>query len=728
MPTVTPSRSRRLRTIPWGLAALLLVSAAVALGPARAVLAAPGVDLAVSIASSPAGNPTVGDTGSFTIVVTNNGDDPTDQSFSLSLAVARELQITGFTPGTSITAGSCIIPVYNPLAQTNILCASTAPLAGLGSTDTIVFNYTVIGPATGSAVTNVNVLGGGGTPPDPNLADNSDSVSFSVIGPTLTPTPTHTLTPSPTLLPSLTPLPTITPTFTATFIPPAATRTPLPRPANAGQSFPIPPTGVSGVINRDGVNFRLLPAIGAEVVGTLNAGLRIDNLEARSPDGEWVRATIGGQQGWIGFPTITILSGDVAALPVGDPRTIPYGGFENPRAGLTSATSPYSVRLADSNQRLRAGPSIGYPVLANPPRYSVMPLLGITADHAWVQVNFEGTLGWMKWLDGIELITPDPLVNPFDVVPVDGIIAEALPFSDNTFDSYVDTLKLMLERVNIAQTSLDQVRAIWTEVALGGTVTCGNYPSRPSDYNIPQSLLAAFYGTLGPLETDFNSAMAHIRQSIDILLEACGVVQPQPGSVGIGTASTALEAANVAAALLDSLRERLIELIPVDQIPTEEQCLFTFNNRSEIVPRLIAGRVAFVRIDQNERVKGFCFDATQGMRFRIEMLRASGTMNPQAAVSNFAVPTDFIAVGRLPDEEVYVAIYPILIPQTGQYLVLLSDVDNFPPDGELAVLLTDITSLSGVPAPNLGLDANGNVITNPQLGIVVPTPTITPSG
>lgn len=726
MPTLPLFRSPSRRLLLMSLVALLLLIGGVVLEGARPALAAPGVDLAVSLAYSPPGNPTVGDSGAYTVVVTNNGDDPTDQVFSVSLAVPREVQITGFTPGAVVT--SCLIPPYNPLAQTNILCNSTSPLAGLAATDTILFAYTVMGPPTGSATTNVNVLGGGGTPPDSSPADNSDSVTFSIIGPTSTPTPSPTWTPPPTLLPSLTPFPTITPTFTPTFIPPPATRTPLPPVANAGQAIPIPPTGVSAVIVTDGTNFRLVPAIGAEVVGILNAGLRIDNVEARSPDGEWVRATIGGQQGWIGMPTFTILSGDVAALPVADPRTIPYGGFTQPRAGLTSSTSPYSVRLADSNQRLRAGPSTGYPILANPPRYSVMPLLGVTADKGWIQVNFEGTLGWMKWLEGIELSTPNPTVNPLDAVPVDGIIADAVPFSDNTFDSYVDTLKLMLDRVNIAQQSLDQVRAIWTDVALGGTVTCGNYPARPSDYNIPQSLLAAFYGTLDPLARDFNQAMAYIRQSIDILYEACGVVQPQPGSVGIGTASTALEAANAAAALLDSLREQLIQLIPVDQIPTDEQCLFTFNDQSEIVPRLIPGRVAITRLDRNERVKGFCFDATQGLRFRIELVRANGQMNPQAAVSNFQRPADFIAVGRLPEDERYVAIYPILIPETGQYLVLISDVDNFPPDGELAILLTDITAISGIPAPNLGLDANGNVITNPVMGELVPTPFPTPSG
>jgi hypothetical protein len=718
MPTVPLFRSRSRRVVLWSAAVLLLLSGGFALGPARVALANPGPDLTTAIAITPASGPVVGDSGTTTVVVSNIGDTDSNQLLTLTIFLANGLAWNGTFTSAPNNLFAC-----SPVSSTIITCTTTGILPA-GQNETVSVPLNVPGPATFSATNSANISAA----TDDNPANNPSQVTFPINGPTPTPTATFTPTPPATLLPSLTPIPTITPTFTPTFIPPPATRTPLPRPANAGQAIPIPPTGVSAVVVTDGSNFRLLPAIGAEVVGTLNAGLRLDNLEARSPDGEWVRVTLGGQQGWVGLPIITILSGDVNALPVGDPRTIPYGGWENPRAGITSATSPYAVRLADSNQRLRAGPSTGYPVLANPPRYSVMPLLGVTADKGWVQVNFEGTLGWMKWLPGIELQTPDPLVNPLDAVPVDGIVADALPFSDNTFDSYVDTLKLMLARVNIAQESLDQIRAIWTDVALGGTVQCGTYPARPSDYNIPQPLLAAFYGTLGPLETDFNSAMAYIRQSIDLLLEACGVVQPQPGSVGVGAASVALEAANAAAGLLDSLRERLIDLIPVEQIPTEDQCLFTFNNRSEVVPRLVAGRVAITRLDQNERVKGFCFDATQGLRLRIELLRANGTMNPQAAVSNFVRPTDFIAVGRLPDEERYVAIFPILIPETGQYLVLLSDVDNFPPDGELAILLTDITALSGVPAPNLGLDAEGNVITNPFVAPVVPTPFPTPSG
>src|SRR5690606_35967633 len=215
---------------------------------------------------------------------------------------------------------------------------------------------------------------------------------------------------------TFTPIPTVTPTHTPTFIPPPPTRTPLPRPANAGQAVPIPPTGITFVVNRDGVNLRLLPAIGAEVIGNVNAGFTAE-VEARSADNEWVRFDLDGQQAWIGVPVITILTGDLNAAPVADPRTIPFGGWENPRAGLTSATSPYTGRLADSGLRIRSGPGRAYVVLANAPRYTVFPLLGRTASNNWVQVNFEGTLGWVA----TEFVELQQGLGVLDALPINGI-------------------------------------------------------------------------------------------------------------------------------------------------------------------------------------------------------------------------------------------------------------------------------------------------------------------
>ncbi len=609
-----------------------------------------------------------------------------------------------------------------PLA-TIVRCTNVNGAFPIGATETIT--YTVRASFLGGPFSNVASVS---TFDDVDQTNNAatDPNPFSITGPTathsVTPTftPTFTATPSLTPLPSLTPIPTITSTFTATFIPPPPTRTPLPRPANAGLAIPMPPSGVDMVVNRDNVNVRLVPAIGAEVIGFVNSGWLFEDVQARSADNEWVRVNLAGQQGWVGVPVLTLLAGDINALPVADPRTIPYGGFENPRAGLTSVTSGLTVRLRDSGMRLRAGPSIGYPVLANAPRYTIMPVLGRMVDNTWLQVNYEGTLGWIKLEDVLEFNSPDV----FTVPPIDGIVAEALPFSDNTFDSYVDTLRLLLARLDIAKTSLDQIRTIWTTIGLGGQAQCGNFPAQPSDYNIPTSLLASFNPTLGPISQDFNTMMAGIRDAIRLLIQACSFPQPAEGSVGAGAVSVALETINNADAIYPGLRQRIVELLPPDRPIGLNECLFTFGNLSQIIPRLLNLTPVVMRIDSNERVLGFCFDGTAGQQFRIEGLRVNGNITPQFSVSSFNDPTNFIATGRLPIETNYVAVNNILIPETGQYVLIISDTSS-PLDGDLegdlAVMLTDLTMFGGQAGQGIALDANGNVITNPNIGQVVVT-------
>lgn len=684
-----------------------------------------GADLALGLThtGAPAGSLNFqpgSNSGMVIVTITNVGGQPITGNASVTIALGGGLTRTGTTtsqPGGMFTCGGT-----NP-----VLCTSTGTFSP-GQTETIRFN--VLAPATGSTTlyTNVGVINiSGDGNPDNNFAE--DPEPFAIAGP-----PTPTLIPTlalPTMLgPTAPPAPTSTPT--PTLIPPPPTRTPLPRPVNAGQVVPIPPSGVSVVVNRDGVNVRLLPAIGAEVVGFVNAGTTFENVEARSPDNEWVRVNFNGLQSWIGTAVLTVLSGDVLALPVADPRTIPYGGFENPRAGLTSLTSAYRGRLAQSGLRLRAGPSRGYPVLANAPRYAELHLLGRTADSVWLQVNWEGTLGWVA----AEFVAlPEPGLAIYDSLPVDGVVADALPISEPTHDSYVDTLRLLRDRLELAQPSLDEIRARWTTIALGERAQCGTYPARPSDYNIANSVLAPFYDTLNPLITDFNAAMAFLRQAIDLLIESCQFAQPPEGLVGEGGAAVALQAVNEADALFARLRARLNELIPVDQLPTEEQCLFTYQNQNEIVPRLRPSVVQFARLTSRDFVTGFCFDATLGSSYRIELIKVSGNILPQASISSFNSPTNFLGVGRIGQSETYTAIAPILIPETSQYIVIVSDLTdtprNGPLDGEFAILLTDITGNSGVLAPGMALDPNtGQVIINPSpFNPIVPTGAFsTPAG
>lgn len=708
---------KRLPVLLLVLAALLAVAlgtvASPGADPARRPAAAAGVDISVtSVARSPStATYNTGATFNILVALANVGTAQGDQNFvtvTLDLG-ARNLSYNSVTsaPGSLFTCS---------VAGGTLLCRNSAgPFPSPGA-ETLTISVTA--GAVGGPFPALTALAS--DPQDTNAANNFSTDAgggFSITGPTSsatatrtstpTGTPTTTVTPTTTLtpLPSFTLPPTVAPTLTPTFIPPPATRTPLPRPANAGQAVPIPPSGVQVVVNIDNANVRLSPAIGADLVGTVPAGTRFDNVEARSGDGEWLRVNLLGQQGWIGIPVISVLAGDIGALPIADPRTIPFGGFENPRAGLTSASSALTVRLANSGMRIRGGPSIAYPVLANAPRYTIMPVLGRTADSGWFQVNFEGTLGWIRTNDTLEFSSMDVFTAP----PVDGIVADGLPFSDNIFDSYTDTLRLLLARLDIATGALNDIRALWTNVALGQPGQCGTYPPQPSDYNIPNALLAAYSRELGTISEDFNRVMAYIRDGIRLLIEACSAGQPSTAA-----ASVALEALNNADAIVPDLRARIVALLPPDRPVGANECLFSFGGRSQILPRLINLTAVVTLLDSNERVLGFCFDGTAGQSFRLEALRVRGNIAPRLSVSSFRDPTTFIASGELPQDTQYTALSGIIIPETGQYLVIVSDISN-PSDGlegDLALMLTDLTA-GGVSGQGIGLDANGNVVINP---------------
>jgi uncharacterized protein YraI len=464
----------------------------------------------------------------------------------------------------------------------------------------------------------------------------------------------------------------------------------------------LPRYEVMILVNRDGVNVRILPALGAEVIGFVNAGWTAQ-ATGRSPDNDWVRIDFNGQEGWIGVAVINIF-GDINILPVADPRTIPYGGWESPRAGLSSATSPISGRLANSGVRVRAGPSTAYPVFANAPRYAVFPLTGRTANNAWLQVNFEGTLGWVA-TQHVEIQGGASILD----LPIDGIVAESIPFSQPTQEDYLGTLQFMLDRVNLAQPSLDAIRATWTNVALGSRSACGPFPARPSDMHIPQELLAAFFPTLNPLLTDFNIAMANVRLAIDLWIEACSRSQPDPGVVGLATVQGALSAIEAADAQFADLRRRINELLPDLTQLGPNQCAFTFSGATDVLPLLQINKIYIDRFTPEKTVAGYCFDATTGQRLFLETLQiAPSNIVHFLAASPFDNPTNFIATGSGVFGTNLLTVGPVIIPATGRYLLLLSDrggdVRAEPPQGTFAVFIRDADVLANFADPSLVID------------------------
>lgn len=449
-------------------------------------------------------------------------------------------------------------------------------------------------------------------------------------------------------------------------------------------------SGVRALVINEFANVRIAPAIGAEVRGTVAAGYVFETVTGRSPDNEWIRVDFNGDEGWVNLTPLQIIAGDVGVLPVADPRSIPYGGFETPRAGLTDANSDFAVRMT-SGLRVRAGPSTAYPVLADAPINSLVPAFGRTIGNGWVQINFEGTLGWVA-ARYLEVQNGRSIVE----LAVDGIIADELPISQAVADDYVATLRLLLDRVNLAQPSLDSIRASWTDAALTGRASCQPYPAKPTDYNVPRPLLAAFYPTLFPLETLFNDAMANLRLAIDLFMQACN----QPGTanpVGEATVIGALEVVALADSQFAELRRQITELIPPDRELGEGECLFTFGGESIILPVITPGQLVFDGLTPTRRAVGYCFDATEGQSLLFETLQLEGSnVTHFLSVSPFDNPTNFIATGIASGGTggVLLSVGPLVIPQTGRYILVLSQANDteLPLNGEFAVLITDLAN------------------------------------
>lgn len=472
-------------------------------------------------------------------------------------------------------------------------------------------------------------------------------------------------------------------------------------------------SGVRAVVVNEVVNVRVAPAIGAEVIASVPAGTVFEVITARSADSEWLRVDFNGGEGWVNITPLSILSGDIAALPVADPRTIPYGGFEAPRAGQSSATSDKTVRVTNG-LRLRAGPSQAYPTLANLFANTVVPVFGRTANNGWVQVNYEGMLGWvavgfLEFRNGISILD----------LPIDGIVAEAPPIVGRTSNDFVDTLKLLLARVDLAQPSLDNIRAKWTDAALTKRAACRDYPSRPSDYNIPVPLLAQFNPILDPLQRDFNDAMANLRLAIDLFVEACN--QPGFGNpVGEATIIGALNAVNLADRQFADLRARLRELIPPDREPGPNECLFTFNLRSEILPVINLGQIVRTPLTLEKRAAGFCFDAPAQQNLALLVLVIKGNARPLVAVSPFDNPTNFLAIGNVTTQP-NLTLAPILTPVGGRFLLVMYD-GALTADAEIAVAVVNYATVGVLPVLNYDPATDTVSLTSSVPGFVTATP------
>lgn len=479
-----------------------------------------------------------------------------------------------------------------------------------------------------------------------------------------------------------------------------------------GVLFTSAQSGLRVLVVNEFANVRILPAIGAEVLGSVPGGYVFDRIDARSADGQWIRVDFNGDEGWVNLtPTVILEGGDVNLLPVADPRTIPYGGFESPRAGSSDQISDMMAEVTNG-VRIRSGPSRAYPTIGNMSARTIVHVTGRTESNTWVQVNYNGILGWtssayMRFLE-------QPIYN----APVGGIVAQAAPIIGSSGNEYFDVLKLFLSRLDLVQPSLDNMRGKWTDAALTGFAICRDYPARPSDYTVAQPILAQNYSELFPIQQQFNEIMVNLRQAIDLYIEICDL----PGTnnpVGQGAASNALGLISVIDTAVTNLRARLLEIIPNEFEVGPDECLLIYRNTAEILKLISQDAIYRHSFTPYDRAVGFCFDAQQGQQIQAQVLRLKGTSNPLIAISPFDNPTNFVGVGSITStgNTPMALINTSPLPTTGRYLLLMYDSGSgdTPVDGEVAFTIytplggispllvynpeVDIVSISGVSAP-----------------------------
>lgn len=486
-------------------------------------------------------------------------------------------------------------------------------------------------------------------------------------------------------------------------------------------------SGLRAVVINENLNVRITPAIGAPVIDTVEAGFVFDRIDAISGDRQWLRVDYLCQQGWINLAPIQLLEGDINTLPTADPRSIPFGGFETPRAGITSVEGTLLGRATDG-LRVRSGPSTGYPTLSNINFNQQFTLTGRNRCGSWVQISFEGTLGWVS-ATFVQLLGNGNLLD----LPEGGIIAESVTPQIDGDEEYFATLGLMLSRLQLAQDSLDIIRNSWTDAALTGRAVCQNYPPRPSDFSIATPLLAANFQILEPLRLEFNSAVKDIRDAIDLFIQVCN--QPGTGNpVGQATVQGALNTINRADQTVIALRQRLNELIP-DFEPTAQECLLLFNRKVELLPVVASGVIYGDSINQRTIARGYCFNGIAGQVVNLQVLPIPpAELEVFVAISPLDNPTDFVTVS-LGVAGASQNVGPVILPTTGAYLILIADLqegaDTRASFGEYALLLSDLTF--GTSFRNLLYDEATNSIILEEggsaatFGLTEDAPTVCPS-
>lgn len=167
-------------------------------------------------------------------------------------------------------------------------------------------------------------------------------------------------------------------------------------------------TGDVFMVQTASLNARTGPGIEFPVVARLGQGAMYDVL-AYSPTQNWIQIDLGFTTAWVfrRLGTIYSTSGIVSEANASTTFTVQslgQGGGAEPPAPVVITTVIDAQTPAEfnstigvlNNLNLRAGPSTNFRILWRIPTGDRATPIGRNATASWIQVNYEGQVGWVS--------------------------------------------------------------------------------------------------------------------------------------------------------------------------------------------------------------------------------------------------------------------------------------------------------------------------------------------
>ncbi|MBN2471747.1 MAG: SH3 domain-containing protein [Anaerolineae bacterium] len=289
--------------------------------------------------------------------------------------------------------------------------------------------------------------------------------------------------------------------------------------------------------NRDYINVRLWPAIGATVIGSMEPG-DVMTANGRSVDGDWVRIDFNGDEAWVALLVVDA-TGDVNSLPLADPRSMPY----NNTAGGGSASGPLYGRLEESGLRMRSGPSLAYPVMQNLPRYAEFEVTGRVAANDWLQISWQGLIGWIH----IEAVTlySDSGVTINDVPVIPPAADTGVRLTDRSARDRFLVIDEMRRTMDQAGSTADLMIGLWSTLPLGNWPATCSAPPLVEPYFL-NSVSRNLFPDLIEAVRRMNQGVSDVNFAVQTYLDAClngPAADPGPASeMGLAAVARSREA------------------------------------------------------------------------------------------------------------------------------------------------------------------------------------------